>query len=325
MVPDSYSCYQCGHITLTTDAKDDFEGERFTREQRSILSIWHRNEYERRDLTPSTKQLTLDDLKQIISDYRPLDAIEKMDNALYILDHKSSYIGQNITISIEHDYPLYRCIEEMELKKLFDLLIKEELIILEKTGRPSTFDVFLSAKGYQRLRSIKERLKDSRQCFVAMWFADEMSEVYDKAIKPAIEYIEDGETEPRFMALKINDKEHTNDINDEIISQIRRSRYMVCDLTGYRGGVYFEAGFAYGLGLEVIYTCRKDWIEKESFIDQDGNEINELKTSKSGQSIPIAKEGIHFDLEHRNRIEWEMDKLEEFKEKLTNRIKAVIV
>jgi len=25
---------------------------------------------------------------------------------------------------------------------------------------------------------------------------------------------------------------------------------MVCDLTGYRGGFYFEAGFAYGLGLE---------------------------------------------------------------------------
>jgi hypothetical protein len=38
----------------------------------------------------------------------------------------------------------------------------------------------------------------------------------------------------------------------------------------------------------------------------------------------IKKEGVHFDLDHRNRIEWEPDKLEDFKTKLANRIKAII-
>jgi hypothetical protein len=90
---------------------------------------------------------------------------------------------------------------------------------------------------------------------------------------------------------------------------------MVCDLTGYRGGVYFEAGFAYGLGLEVIYTCREDWLEtkKSKIKDKDGNDHE------------IVQEGIHFDLEHRNRIPWTNDNLDEFKDKLTNRIKAVII
>jgi nucleoside 2-deoxyribosyltransferase len=66
---------------------------------------------------------------------------------------------------------------------------------------------------------------------------------------------------------QIDNVEHVNDINDEIIGQIRRSRFVVCDLTGYRGGVYFEAGFAYGLGLDVIYTCRKDWTKEETLTD----------------------------------------------------------
>lgn len=93
---------------------------------------------------------------------------------------------------------------------------------------------------------------------------------------------------------------------------------MVCDLTGYRGGVYWEAGFAYGLGREVIYTCREDWVKPQ---------ISKYKDSE-GKEIEIIRQGIHFDLEHRNRIEWKDDTpedLEDFKDKLTKRIKAVIV
>ena len=100
---------------------------------------------------------------------------------------------------------------------------------------------------------------------------------------------------------------------------------MVCDLTGYRGGVYFEAGFAYGLGLEVIYTCRNDWIEGEALKVADEKVVEKLKGVKSGNEIEIKKEGIHFDLEHRNRISWTEDDLEGFKEALRVRIQAVIV
>lgn len=51
-------------------------------------------------------------------------------------------------------------------------------------------------------------------------------------------------------------------IDDEIIAEIRRSRFVVADFThdkekGVRGSVFYEAGFASGLGLEVIYSCRK--------------------------------------------------------------------
>lgn len=52
--------------------------------------------------------------------------------------------------------------------------------------------------------------------------------------------------------------ERIKDINDEMVAQIRRSKFVVADLTGYHGGVYCEAEFTYDLGLPVIYTCHED-------------------------------------------------------------------
>ena len=66
----------------------------------------------------------------------------------------------------------------------------------------------------------------------------------------------------------------------------------VC-ITGQRQGVYFEAGYALGMGIPVIWTCRSDEIDK-----------------------------CHFDTRQYNHIVWET--AGDLKEKLTNRILATI-
>jgi len=53
-------------------------------------------------------------------------------------------------------------------------------------------------------------------------------------------------------------------------------------MQGVRGGVYWEAGMAYGLGKTVIQTCRDD---------------NE------------AKRRIHFDLNQYQTMPWKQDEL----------------
>ena len=40
-----------------------------------------------------------------------------------------------------------------------------------------------------------------------------------------------------------------------------------------RGGVYFEAGFALGLGLQVIWVCRQDQVELMHFDTRQYNHI----------------------------------------------------
>jgi nucleoside 2-deoxyribosyltransferase len=315
-------CKRCGLVNLEEEAAEDFAGERFTEKDKSAISITLRNEWERSGRRGSNRKLTLSDIVNIVSQYRPMNPIEKMDHALINFEKSSNYVGAKINIDPRNDYPLYYCNEPGELEAICHLLFREGFTVAPDVANPQN-DFYITAKGYQKLREIKKPGRDSKQCFVAVWFTSEMNNAFEKAIKPAIEFKEEGEDTPRFEAIKIDNIEHVNDINDEIIAQIRRSRFMVCDLTGYRGGVYFEAGFAYGLGLDVIYTCRKDWTKEGPLKDNEGQEINILYDD-IGNEIKIKKEGVHFDLAHRNRIEWSPDSLDDFRKRLENRIKAVI-
>jgi hypothetical protein len=126
----------------------------------------------------------------------------------------------------------------------------------------------------------------SSQGFVAMNFGDNLREAWANGFEPAIRAA-------GFRPFRIDNKDYVGGITDEIMAEIRRSRFVVADYTGQRGGVYFEAGFALGLGLTVIPTCRAD-------------EIGQL----------------HFDIKHLNTLTWNTPS--ELCEALTTRIRAVI-
>ena len=59
-------------------------------------------------------------------------------------------------------------------------------------------------------------------------------------------------------AIRIDEVPDTEKICDRMIAEIRRCQFLVADYTGHRGGVYFEDGFALGLGREVVRSCRED-------------------------------------------------------------------
>ena len=118
--------------------------------------------------------------------------------------------------------------------------------------------------GYSHLQTVPLSL--SNQAFVAMWFNDEVKEAYEKSIEPAIR-------DAGYDPVRIDRIEHNNKIDDEIIAEIRKSKFVIADFTsGFeggtliaRGGVYYEAGFAHGLGIPVIWTCHEDCIEHVHF------------------------------------------------------------
>lgn len=143
-------------------------------------------------------------------------------------------------------------------------------------------------EGWAHLETLKKTNADKKQCFVAMWFSDEMEQIYNTIISEAI-------TDAGYFPHRVDQREHNDKIDDEIISQIRKSRFVLADFTGHRGGVYFEAGFAKGLGLEVFWSCREDDIEN-----------------------------LHFDIRQYNCIAWRHDNLEEFKSKIIHRVEAVL-
>ena len=129
--------------------------------------------------------------------------------------------------------------------------------------------VRVTVDGYRRIEEQKTAA-DPEQAFVAMWFDDTVLDAYKQGIGPGIE-------DAGYRPLRIDQEQDVEKIDDAIIAGIRRSRFLVADFTqgddGARGGVYFEAGFAYGLDIPVIHTCRKDMVEKLAFDTRQYNHI----------------------------------------------------
>lgn len=143
--------------------------------------------------------------------------------------------------------------------------------------------------GVNYCHSILKSGKNSTRCFVAMAFKEDMEPFYNEGIAKAIE-------DNNFRPIRI-DKEHTENeqtINDFIIASIKQSKFCIADLTHQRNGVYFEAGYALGRGLKVIYTCRRD-----------------------------DHENVHFDLKTMQTILY--DSPEELREALSLKIQAFIL
>lgn len=81
--PFSYICLICGHVKLTEEAAEDFIEENFSKENKLILSIVHRNDYEKRKKQQS-EPYSLEDLHRLINRYVILDPIEKMGSGTSI-------------------------------------------------------------------------------------------------------------------------------------------------------------------------------------------------------------------------------------------------
>lgn len=148
-----------------------------------------------------------------------------------------------------------------ELHTLISYLSSTKLLDAHYDARYPRFEVRVTIEGYRKIAE-QEVYVATTQAFVAMWFDDSMNDAFERGIKPAIELV-------GYKPLRIDQKLDVNKIDDEIIAEIRRSRFLVADFThgdeGARGGVYFEAGFAHGLGIPVIFTCRKDMVGKLHF------------------------------------------------------------
>ena len=126
---------------------------------------------------------------------------------------------------------------------------------------PGSFNFQVTVDGHEKIADLQTN-PSSSQAFVAMWINDETKEAFVEGFRPGIR-------DAGYQALRIDKKDDVVKIDDEIISEIRRSRFLVADFTqgndGARGGVYFEAGYALGLGIPVIFACRRDMVDMLHF------------------------------------------------------------
>ena len=173
------------------------------------------------------------------------------------LEYMGTQLGINELLIVQHPptpevymlLALTECADVGEAQILLKMMC--EMGLLRQT-QETAFS--LSAPGWSKFEEIQTKAIKSAQAFVAMWFNESTEEPYRNGIYKAIY---DSGYDPARIDTQ---HQHLNKVDDEIIAEIRRSRFLVADFTcepgTVRGGVYFEAGFAMGLNIPIIWTCK---------------------------------------------------------------------
>ena len=120
----------------------------------------------------------------------------------------------------------------------------------------------LKMPGWERYQTLKKTNPDSRTAFMAMKFGDaELDSVASACFKPAVR-------RTGFDLRLLTDQQPAGLIDDQIRASIISGRFVLADLTHGSHGAYWEAGFAEGRGLPVIYTCRRSvWDQTRTHFD----------------------------------------------------------
>jgi hypothetical protein len=273
-------CDYCGEFiisrTLQLTASRNFDqfGERF------YYSGILRNRFEEGIKTEIHKN----NIKKLPdSVFIPENPIQTIDHLLKVISKEAKRPSEKIYFDRRTDFPLLFAKNQDEFEFYLNNAVQQGLVV---PPQHSDDGHMLSLTGWQRLEQLQTDLNNN-QAFVAMWFDESLNELWRNGFKEGLE-------ECGLQPIRIDLEEHNEKICDKIIAEIRNSRILVADFTGQRGGVYFEAGFAMGLDMPVIWTCRSNDIDN-----------------------------VHSDTRQYNHIVWEG--YGDLKTKLINRVNATVL
>lgn len=154
-------------------------------------------------------------------------------------------------------------------------------------------DLLLTFKGWGLYQELLRGRSDSQIAFLAMEFGNEqLNRIIDNHLRQAV-------ADTGFDLLDLQSSQKAGLIDDRIRVEIRRSKFVLADLTHHNQGAYWEAGFAEGLGKPVIYLCRRDVLD-----DKDNT--------------------THFDTNHHLTIAWDEGTIAEDIKRLKATIRATL-
>ncbi|MEK7344774.1 MAG: nucleoside 2-deoxyribosyltransferase [Pseudomonadota bacterium] len=255
-------CEYCGHFKISGSAAETYlEGDKAIQKLRGHIHRFNASE--------DIPCLTTENIPSIVNSPFPTVA-ERAEFLLQQVHLETKYLGAKIEVLSKKYLGLTYSLVDNDIRFLSDYLESEGLVQAYKST--SSLSLSVTPAGYAFIENYKRFSKpDAKTAFVAMWFASEVQSAYSNGIK---EVIKNCGYEP----IRVDEVHHHEKIDDRILRSIRDADFVVADLTGHRGGVYFEAGFAIALNKPVIWTCRSDHFG-----------------------------GAHFDVNHYQFIVWESD------------------
>ena len=291
---ECYACKNCGVFEIHRDTKlipkEQWDADKY-------IIAGYLFETNRRRWLPSAvfelKMIKTDIMDEIRhGGYWPLTTMQRLEKMLLYLYSLHSYVGGPL---LAKDIPPPVAYAKHLIETISILDAMEELHWLVQNKSTELLFFMLTISGLTHAEELLRTNLNSTSVFIAMAFKKDWRATCDNAIIPACAAC-------GFMARPSTDNEYNDGIMDEIITEIRRSKFVIVDFTYNNNGAYFEAGYAQGLGREIIRLCKKDWFEGH---DEKGN-----------------KNRLHFDIQHYNIILW--DNHADLLKKLKARIRATI-
>lgn len=235
---------------------------------------------------------------------------EKIDLILLALANKSTYFGKTIKLN---SYELHGLLFIKRFdedgkhlsKESVDIQVRKILSYLKEKNYIKEMDetllknITLEAEGWKEIEKLQKNHMHNKDVFVAMSFDEGLNDIRDAIAK--------GTTDAGFSAEFMDKIIHNQDIVPEMLRMIRECRFLIMDISEPNYGAYYEAGYALGLGKEVIITCSRE----------TKNRIYETEEEKKIEKYKKP----HFDIAQKQILVW--DDTEDLSRKLTQWIKAL--
>lgn len=297
-----YDCKNCGGFFVPDAHRTiyDYEGvkNKFNLQHLQSYLFYHKShlrpvicekEYFNKHITDEFVQI-YNITPEMVESWYPKNFAEKIDLIVLKLGELSTYDGDYVKVFDLANKLFFLspnkskniadgCDKTVQIQYIVDYLEKENYLADEGNG---FFQ--LTHKALERIYELQKNQTNNKNVFVAMKFGEETKELREK--------IKEGLKE--FNVRIMDEIEHNHQIIPEMLYEIRNSRFVIAELSHHNNGAYYEAGYALGLGKEVIHICDK----------------KELKS------------GLHFDVAQVNTIFY--DSIDEIPEKLRKRIEATI-
>jgi hypothetical protein len=272
-------CKRCGKFEMEGILRRLMEGGEIEAEDKPLLPYLSAHTRQATQQGIVTK-LDRQNWRDLARAHTTTPVSRKVTKLLEFIASCSTYPGARVVIDADHDYPLLDAVGSREVIYLLNHL--KNLHCLQ--GEGGSFS--LTVEGWARLEPPAGGGGIPGRCFIAMSFDPSLNDAYTLGIEPAVRNC-------GFNPIRIDRVHHNEKICDKILAEVRLCQFLVADFTLHRGGVYFEAGFAMGLGRSVIWMCRED----------------DLKNT-------------HFDTRQYNHVVWSTP--EDLRAKLADRIRATI-
>jgi len=257
------NCSICGEFNATEIFLEDYSGYEFPKkyliqgilQERNLKNLSTTLFSGNGSFKKTGGDFTIEELLKTVTQVEnPSQKIDKLlENSEILLNHNA---GENLCLSLTSSYPLAYSRSEKEFDFILKTMNQEGYFLSmgKNASNSSKYDIKLSLKAWKRIEELKKQNINSNQGFVAC--------IFDPNHKQFLEAIREGIIQSKFDPMSIDREDYQETILEKGLGEIRKSRFVVADLTEESGSVFIEIGFAMGLGMQPILVIKEDYWEK---------------------------------------------------------------